>query len=270
VAQNPSLGELIRRDDPDAIAGFRDAHLNRVLAYCAEVCSEQLADEASTSAFVQFLARMSADESDSIDLEEELLKATRVAAAGRMDVHSSTSSRGTGAPETVCLALPELLAARANGDIQFNEDEMQQHTSACSICTTTIERLQRAEAGFLSTGPWHHTETVPQTEWAAPVPQGPEAHPPSQMASEPAQPAPQTERPPESEPAPQTERPPESEPAPRTEQPPESEPAPQPERPPESEPAPQPEQPWQVVRARRGGLLGAARRLIAPQGNEDK
>ncbi len=43
LSASRSLADVIRLGDPDAIAGFRDAHVGKVRAFCAAVCLPELA-----------------------------------------------------------------------------------------------------------------------------------------------------------------------------------------------------------------------------------
>ena len=87
LSASRSLADVIRLGDPDAIAGFRDAHVGKVQAFCASVCLPELVQEACDASFLEFLGRIGAGRADALDdLTDLLLRSTRSAAAGRFDV----------------------------------------------------------------------------------------------------------------------------------------------------------------------------------------
>jgi hypothetical protein len=253
----PTLSELILADDADAIAGFRDAHVHKVRAYCEVACAGELVNEAELAAFVDFLARVPLSDARETDLDDLLLKATRGAAAGRFEVSPGSGGRRAHAkaPEHICLAMPELLAACANGELTSDERQARRHLERCPICTATVDRMNQAERRFLEARGWDEP---------APLAGEPVAEEP--VAEEPVAAERVTEPEPPSEPEPVAEEPaPEARaPAPVAEvsepavQTPEPEPAVQ-----TPEPAPEPAPAThQVVKVRRGGLVGATRRLV--------
>ena len=139
-----SLHQLILAGDPDAIAGFRDSHVHRIRRYVAEACPPELRDEAADATFVNFLGRVATAQDG--NLEELLLNSTRSCAAGRFDVQAPAGAhRHAGAPEPVCLAMPELLAAFANDELPGQHDAAQHHLDHCPTCAATAERMARAE-----------------------------------------------------------------------------------------------------------------------------
>lgn len=145
--------------DPAALASFYDDHAGRVREYCLLAVGPEAVEEATFASFVDFLGRL-AESGDVEDLEELLRKATRSAAAGRTEVRSEArevqapahrpnfrkSSHGS-EPGPVCHAMPELLAAYANGELTGSE-QLDEHLEGCAVCRTTATRFRRAEAAF--------------------------------------------------------------------------------------------------------------------------
>ncbi len=218
-----SLAELIASGDEDAIAGFRDAHVDKVRAYCAVACGPDEVDDACEAAFVDFLGRALTTPDSERQLEELLLKATRSAAAARFRVPDAAPPPAR--PE-LCAATPELLAARANRELPADDHGLSAHLKHCARCRASAAQIERADAAFGASLGWE----------------------------EPVTPA---EPPMDDEPAPLAENPP------LAEDPVAAEPdAPSPS-PPSLSPALAPPiaPPPTTVRARRGGLVGAARRL---------
>jgi hypothetical protein len=130
-----SLAALLRAGDRDALTGFYDARAGYVHAYCTSVCPPEDVDDAMLAAFVEFLARAPGAGRDD-DLDLLLVKATRSSAAGRIGVHSSSP---------VCRAMPEVLAARANGEHVREEQAFATHLDDCPTCRETATRLLDAE-----------------------------------------------------------------------------------------------------------------------------
>jgi hypothetical protein len=138
--------DLLRAGDADAIARYRDARAPRVGAYVAQVCPPDLAQDAVSAAFVDFLARVAGAPGAEDSLDELLLAATRSAAAGRFTVASPPGR--TLAVSAECHAMPELLAAHANRERPTDEGLIGAHLASCSICTHTLVRMQDAERAF--------------------------------------------------------------------------------------------------------------------------
>jgi hypothetical protein len=268
----PTLSELILADDSDAIAGFRDAHIHKIRAYCEEACPADLVEEARDAAFVDFLGRLRLSDAREVDLDDLLLKATRAAAAGRFDVSAGAESGGrrghTKAREQICLAIPELLAAYANGELATEERQARRHLERCPICAATIERMSRAERRFIEARGWDEPAAEADVVAAEPEPVAAELEPvAAEPEPEPAPVAPEPE-PVAAEPEPVAAQP-EPEPAPPAQ--PDREPAP----PASAEPVPPPaaaDAPAspRVIRARRGGLVGATRRLVGRSREGDR
>ena len=131
----PSLAELLRARDLDALTGFYDARGPYVEAYCRAICRPEEVEDATLAAFTEFLARSSGAGVDD-DLDLLLVKATRGAAATRMALDTS-------APE--CRSMPEVLAARANGEHLRDERPFASHLDECETCRDTAARLLDAE-----------------------------------------------------------------------------------------------------------------------------
>jgi hypothetical protein len=149
----------VRARDPDALASFYDRRAGKVREYCAIICPPQFVDEATFVAFRDFLGRLPDNDSHvDINLDELLWKATRGAAAGRAEIRPEgrdltasqrSSRRGVAAPDpdTTCLAMPELLAAYASGELRRN-GELDRHVVGCPFCRVTATRFRAAEAAF--------------------------------------------------------------------------------------------------------------------------
>lgn len=130
-----SLAALLRAGDRDALTGFYDARAGYVHGYCASLCAPEDVDGATLAAFVEFLARAAGADSDD-DLDLLLVKATRSSAAGRIRLRSSSP---------VCRAMPDVLAARANGEHLREEQAFAAHLDECATCRETATRLLDAE-----------------------------------------------------------------------------------------------------------------------------
>jgi hypothetical protein len=134
---HPSLGELLLGGDPDACAGFFDAHAPAVRAYCFEVCPSSTLDGAIAAAFLDFFGRLRAGQHANADLTTLLLRATRTAAAWRLEL-----------PRADCRAAAELLATYANGELARNPKPLRRHVRRCGTCRETERRMERAEAAY--------------------------------------------------------------------------------------------------------------------------
>lgn len=149
----------VRSRDPEALATFYDQRAGKVREYCAMICPPQFVDEATFVAFRDFLGRLDDDlaHTDIGDLDELLWKSARGAAAGRAEVRvngrdqsaAQRSRRGSSPNElhTTCLAMPELLAAYASGDLRRN-GELDKHVVECPVCRVTATRFRAAEGAF--------------------------------------------------------------------------------------------------------------------------
>jgi hypothetical protein len=153
-----SLAETIRLGDPDAIAGFRDAHIGSIRSYCAAVCAPDLVEDACEASFLEFLGRVNAGSPADAELMDVLLRSTRSAAAGRFDVVRPQPAPGQSlsfhADTAICAAMPELLAAAANDELRGDRAEVAGAQASCATCTATAARIEQAERAFaLAPGP---------------------------------------------------------------------------------------------------------------------
>jgi hypothetical protein len=139
MAGDETLLRLIAERDPDAAAGFFDAHARSVRRYCEEVAAPARIDESTLAAFVELLGRVESAPPGA-DLEQLLIKATRNAAASRAEV---TDARG---PE--CRAMPDLLAALINGELERDPHLLDEHRARCRVCQRTEERFAVADEGW--------------------------------------------------------------------------------------------------------------------------
>ncbi len=138
-----------------------------VHAYCEVACAPELVSEAAEAAFLDFVGRLSAADPGEQPPEALLLAATRSAAASRFAAPAPEATAPTEAtepahtgshrvrrrpvppPQTrVCAAMPELLAARANGELRGDDRAIAHHVAGCAVCTATEARMQAAEAAF--------------------------------------------------------------------------------------------------------------------------
>jgi hypothetical protein len=147
LSDGRSLAETIRAGNPDAIAGFRDAHIAKVRSYCAQVCPPDRIDETCEAALREFVARIRESDALRVDLGQELLRATRSAAAGRFELSTQTDA-------AVCLAMPELIAAEANGELRAEGSALRSHEQECATCAETVQRMRRAEEAFAHATGW--------------------------------------------------------------------------------------------------------------------
>ncbi len=202
MASEQTLLGLIAGRDPDAAAGFFDAHAPGVRRYSKWVAPPERIDEATLAAFVDFLGRVAAAPPGA-DLEDLLRKATRSAAASRAEV--------TGAREPECHAMPELLAATINEELVRDDAPLRAHLKRCGHCRQTAERLAQADGAWITSAgeaaPPEHVRSA-WLELMGSEPSAPEVTPASEAedAAEP-EPAPavEPELPADPEPAPAAE-----------------------------------------------------------------
>jgi hypothetical protein len=133
---------LIAAGDIDAAAGFFDGRATTVREYCRQLCRPDVVDEATLSAFADFRAR-AVNMAPDADAEDVLRRAARTAAAARMELYSPRSD--------VCRGMPELLAARTNRELTHSDEALERHLKRCATCRQTVEWLADAEAAL--TGP---------------------------------------------------------------------------------------------------------------------
>jgi hypothetical protein len=262
----PILVDLILSGDQDALAGYYDGRAPSVYEYCVQVCRSEQVEEAVLASFADFLGRVRAAGSEA-DLDDLLRKSTRTAASSRMRVANSR--------DATCRSMPELIAARANNELQHEEGPIKDHLEHCRSCRQTAQRLVEAEDALIRPATRQPPEEV-RPAWlliaskgaseadrpeATPEPTAeapaPEPEPPSPAPSGPPAPDPEPTPPPTPDPTP----PPDPEPAPHPRPDPVPPPAPAAAAPPPS-PTPQAPAPEPVrVRRRTGGLIGVARRV---------
>jgi hypothetical protein len=138
----PTVVALIASGNADAAAGFYDAHAPGVREYCSELCPPELVDEATRAALIDFLGRASSA-ADDVDPVELLLKASRTAAAARIDVADSDR------PE--CRAIPDLIAARINDELVRDDGQLRRHLRRCQACADLAMRMAEADDAFART-----------------------------------------------------------------------------------------------------------------------
>jgi hypothetical protein len=146
---------MIRGGDADAIAGFRDAHEDLVTAFCAAFCTPERVGEAVDAAFLEFVARVRAGAgTDDEPVQGLLLNATRAAAAGRALIAPFDSARPSHSDPRLCAAMPELIAAAANGELRGDPTDLAREQAACVTCAATAARMRDADQAFaLAPGP---------------------------------------------------------------------------------------------------------------------
>jgi hypothetical protein len=150
LSRSRSLARTIAAGDADAIAGFRDAHIETVRRYCGAVCASDRAEDACDAAFREFVARVREAGDSEIDLDRVLLQATRSAAAGRFELRGSVQATDP----AVCAAMPELLAAEANGELRTDPEVLRRHREGCARCGAIAAQLERAEHEFSRASVW--------------------------------------------------------------------------------------------------------------------
>ena len=140
----PTELELIAARDHDAMARFYDRHVAMVGEFCAAVCPDERVDEAVAAVFLNFLGRVTAVPQD--DEPEALLRrAAREIAASRMEAGGvSVDERG----HPICRAMPELLAARVNGELPGHAGPLTEHLVGCPTCQAAAARLGQADVMF--------------------------------------------------------------------------------------------------------------------------
>jgi DNA-directed RNA polymerase specialized sigma24 family protein len=172
----PTELELIAVRDADAVGRFYAQQIPAVREFCAELCPPQRIEEAVQAAMVNFLARATERPTDARP-RDLLRKATREVAAGRMKLKIVAGQ----VVDPICLAMPELLAARANEELPGADGLVAEHLESCQICQATGARLEKAEIAFSewsSDGPDKRAESgdlaeTPTEREATPVPPPP-------------------------------------------------------------------------------------------------
>lgn len=176
--------DAIRAGDQDALGAFRERERPRVFAYCAQACPPERVEQAAEAAFLDLVARARSGEPGTG--AEILLTALRSAAAGRALVEAV----GGVAPGEECQAMPELLAARANGELGDGGPLVREHLESCPVCSATAARLERAEQAYRQPGGEARAEAEPvavrEAAAAAPIAPEPAPAPPPPAPSPPA------------------------------------------------------------------------------------
>ena len=186
-ASPPALATLIREGDADALLGFRDAHEPSVRAYMRALCPGDRVQEAVDSCFTDLVGRLTPDAGETVDLEALVLMSARSVAAGRFEVANEAGPN----VDPICRSVPELLAARANGELDSAE-ALERHLESCAICSASAARMEEAERRFREAG------------LGAPEGRAPHAQAQAPEAPQPPPPAPEPPEPPEPPPPPQT------------------------------------------------------------------
>ena len=136
---------MIAARDREAMARFFEGHGLVVQQYCSLVAAMERIDEAANAALLNFLARAMTAPADA-DPDDLLRKALREVAAARMEFRAGNG--GSDAVDPICLAVPELLAARRNQELPGSEALLEEHLQGCEICRFTAARLEGAESAF--------------------------------------------------------------------------------------------------------------------------
>ena len=140
----PTERELIAARDHDAMARFYDRHAAMVGEFCGAVCPDERVDEAVAAVFVNFLGRVTEGQTDE-EPEELLRRAAREIAASRMEVGGVFADERE---DPVCRAMPELLAARVNGELHGQAGPLAEQLAGCPTCQAAAARLGQAEVMF--------------------------------------------------------------------------------------------------------------------------
>ena len=138
-------------------------------AYCAVTCEPKQLHNACDAAFIDFLGRTLTAARNDRPLEELLLKATRSAAAARFRAPVAPASPR---PEQ-CAAVPELLAARANGELP-DDHALVAHVRHCARCQASAALIAQADSAFRESLGWEEpVAPSPEPEPAAATPTQP-------------------------------------------------------------------------------------------------
>jgi hypothetical protein len=140
----PTEVELIAVRDAEAMARLYDRCIAGVRQFCAAACPAERVEEAVDAAMVNFLARATESPADAAP-EDLLRKATREVAAGRIELEGGARAE---AVDPVCRVMPQLLAARTNGELPGSADLVVEHLMGCSLCQVSAARLEQAEMAF--------------------------------------------------------------------------------------------------------------------------
>lgn len=142
----------VRDGDPAALAGLVARRGPAVLAFCGAVCEPDVVPHAAAEAFARFRAAVAAaDDPAQLNPEVLLLGATRHAAASlaRTNTGGGRLSRRSRGPSEACLAVPALLAARAEDMLGPAElDDLAAHLDGCAGCQEVEAAFRRAERAY--------------------------------------------------------------------------------------------------------------------------
>lgn len=149
----PSLvtPEGVRDGDPAALSGLTTRRGAAVLAYTEQVARPGRSVDAAAEAFARFRqAVVAADDPYDVDPERTLLRTTRFAAAAvaPIEVPLRSRLRGSSGPSP-CELVPELLAARAEGELSIaDQDRLSRHLLRCAGCSATEARFRAGERAY--------------------------------------------------------------------------------------------------------------------------
>lgn len=191
----PSLvtPEGVRDGDPAALSGLTSRRGAAVLAYAEHVARPGRSVDAAADAFARFRrAVFAADDPYDVDPERTLLRWTRFAAAAAApcELPLRVRLRGAGAP-SACELVPELLAARAEGELSDADDErLTRHLLRCAPCSAAEARFRAGERAYRQAPdappvPFASRAIMEALLYAAPTAAGPPAVEPAVAAQAP-------------------------------------------------------------------------------------
>src|SRR3954447_1710951 len=141
----------VREGDPPTLAALAERRGGAVLAYGEQVCAPGEALAAAADALARFRRSVAeADDPLTLDPEQALLRATRYAAAARAP-HPAQAPRRLGRRGGPWGLVPELLAARASGDLtEGDSSRLARHLEGCAACREAEERFNGGEFAYLA------------------------------------------------------------------------------------------------------------------------
>ncbi|MBX5440091.1 MAG: zf-HC2 domain-containing protein [Solirubrobacteraceae bacterium] len=143
--------EGVRDGDPAVLSGLTVRRGAAVLAYAERVAAPGRAVEAAADAFARFRrAVVEADDPHRVDPERTLLRTTRYAAAVRAPREVALRARlRRGDGPSPCELVPELLAARAEGDLgDADLQRLARHLARCAPCRGAEQRFRAGERAY--------------------------------------------------------------------------------------------------------------------------
>jgi len=144
--------EGVRDGDPAALSGLTTRRGAAVLAYTEHVARPGRSVDAAAAAFVHFRrAVVAADDPYDVDPERTLLRGTRFAAAAAAprELPLRVRLRGSGTGRSACELVPELLAARAEGELSPADTErLSRHLTRCAPCSAAEARFRAGERAY--------------------------------------------------------------------------------------------------------------------------